>query len=139
MLNAAIKAVAVIALIFAAACAGDAPPPTEEPAEPVRITKLPAPTKPIDRQPGDARKRTIKDLDLGWCSKPVYCGDLGKIDCNSAADGPLYYFRKEDGVIVSTCGGACMVFSDDPEHPCRTMCPPPEWTCKGAGQLSRPQ
>lgn len=93
-------------------------------------------TTPISEAPPVATpSRSIKDLDLGYCSKPVYCNGVGKVDCNSAADGPLYYFRKEDGVIISTCGGACMVFSNDPDHPCRTKCPPPEWKCTGAERL----
>jgi len=94
-------------------------------------SELPVSETPPISKPG----RLISDLDLKRCSKPLYCGQIGKVDCNSAADGPLYYFWKESGEIISTCGGACMVFPSDPAHSCRTQCPPPQWSCKGRDRL----
>jgi hypothetical protein len=56
------------------------------------------------------------------CHLVAECGDLLAVDCNSAADGPLYYVNSSSLEKVSTCGGACM------KRNC-TDCPPKEWTC----------
>lgn len=56
------------------------------------------------------------------CVYQQSCGNLAAIDCNSAADGPLYYVNKTTKEIVAKCGGFCMAGG------C-THCPPKEWTC----------
>jgi hypothetical protein len=55
-----------------------------------------------------------------------YCGSLGFVDLGSAVDGPSYYFRRHDGVIVGRCGGYCMA---DANHSCQRACPPAGWSC----------
>ena len=57
--------------------------------------------------------------------RAFYCGDIGFVDVASAVDGPAYYFRRHDGRIIGTCGGACMINSER----CRRECPPAGWTC----------
>lgn len=59
----------------------------------------------------------------------VYCGNLGMLDCGAAVDGPLYYFDANSLEIISTCGGACFAPDAQQLEVCRTLCPPPEWTC----------
>jgi hypothetical protein len=66
--------------------------------------------------------------------KPYYCGGIGFIDLGSAVDGPAYYFRREDGVVIGHCGGACMI--DTPEGRCARECPPAEWICRPVPELS---
>ena len=78
---------------------------------------------------GPMTKATKVDLSAQYCSKPTYCGEMGRLDCNSAADGPLYYFDKATKDIISTCGGACMMVDGPNAQMCQTQCPPPEWTC----------
>jgi hypothetical protein len=69
------------------------------------------------------------------CKAPVVCGDLAYVDCDAAADGPAYYLRRGTGALISACGGSCMVLMErggaDTEQGkvCRTLCPPPGWTC----------
>jgi len=65
----------------------------------------------------------------GSCSKPVFCNNIAEVDCDSAVDGPLYYFERDTGKEISICGGYCM--DADPERTayCQTMCPPKEWIC----------
>jgi hypothetical protein len=58
--------------------------------------------------------------------RAYYCGDLGFVDMGSAVDGPAYYFRRHDGVIIGRCGGNCWA---DLNHTCRRECPPAGWTC----------
>lgn len=53
------------------------------------------------------------------------CGELASIDCNSAADGPLYYVKVQTKEIVGYCGGFCMAPREDR---CQN-CPPQDWTC----------
>jgi hypothetical protein len=62
----------------------------------------------------------------GRCTKPLYCGRIGYVDCGSAADGPAYYFERESGKVLGYCGGYCMM---DQKGQCRTSCPPKAWTC----------
>ena len=61
------------------------------------------------------------------CARPTYCGDIGYVDCQSDRDGPAYYFRRDNGEIISACGGYCM---GDPHNSCARNCPPPQWTCR---------
>ena len=106
----------LITFAFLTACASEAPPPEED--------VLPVPAQ--------AEAQKINEVIIGGqCSAPQYCGKYGKVDCNSAADGPLYYFLKDSGDIVSTCGGACMGPDPRQRKLCRTMCPPPDWSCDG--------
>jgi hypothetical protein len=67
------------------------------------------------------------------CSRPQYCGGIGYLDCGAAADGGAVYFDREDGEIISVCGGACMADIDR----CHRECPPPAWRAAGC-QSTRP-
>jgi hypothetical protein len=69
-----------------------------------------------------------RDTEIGRAARgPAhYCGALGFVDMGAATDGPAYYFRRRDGVIVGHCGGYCMA---DFNHRCRSECPPAGWTC----------
>ena len=50
------------------------------------------------------------------------CADLFAVDCNSPADGLLYFISGNTGQIVSTCGGACW---RNPNSDCeKGLCPP---------------
>jgi hypothetical protein len=55
------------------------------------------------------------------CRARLRCGDLLLIDCNSAADGPVYYVNQKTHAVVGTSGGLCK----------RGVCtgPPAEWVC----------
>jgi hypothetical protein len=57
-----------------------------------------------------------------------YCSGIGFIDLGSAVDGPSYFFRRSDGRIIGTCGGAC--WRQDQRERCRRECPPPGWSCR---------
>jgi hypothetical protein len=77
---------------------------------------------------GELPKRDTEiDRSARACSKPLYCGDIGYADCNSAADGPAYYFDRKTGKIIATCGGACMY---DADGRCKRECPPKGWACR---------
>ena len=73
------------------------PPGVESPAEP-------APANEED--PELARK--VREKFGADCRLERTCGEMVGVDCNSAADGPYYYARRENLETVSTCGGACM-------------------------------
>jgi hypothetical protein len=72
-------------------------------------------------------RNTEIDQAAKSCSKPLYCGAIGYLDCNSRTDGPAYYFSRKTGRIIAACGGYCM---DDPTGRCKTECPPAAWTCR---------
>jgi hypothetical protein len=57
------------------------------------------------------------------CKIESVCNNLVGVDCNSAADGPYYYIKRDTGELVARCGGYC------DGRDC-TNCPPKEWTCK---------
>jgi hypothetical protein len=63
------------------------------------------------------------------CSPVKTCGNLGYVDCQSAMDGPAYYFERATGKVVGYCGGFCWTPSEERRRQCRSRCPPPEWTC----------
>ena len=68
------------------------------------------------------------------CAAPVYCGDMVRVDCGAAVDGPLYFLDGKSGEEISACGGACwapesVLREEGRLEACRTLCPPPEWTC----------
>jgi hypothetical protein len=65
----------------------------------------------------------------GHCEETGRCHGIVQVDCGAAVDGPLYYFDEDSVEVISVCGGAC--FTNDPVQLelCRTMCPPPAWTC----------
>ena len=63
------------------------------------------------------------------CSEPKFCNNLVEVDCNSAADGPLYYLNRTNGNQISSCGGSCMLADDNQSEICKNLCPPKEWTC----------
>ena len=63
---------------------------------------------------------------VGPTTRAFYCGDTGFVDVGSAVDGPAYYFRRSDGAVIGTCGGACMM---DKDKSCDRDCPPKSWTC----------
>lgn len=73
--------------------------------------------------------RYISSIDQSMCDDVVVCGDLGKLDCGSAVDGPLYYFNLLNEEIISECGGICFASGPDQQEICETMCPPKEWSC----------
>jgi len=56
-------------------------------------------------------------------ARAYYCGDIGFVDLGAAVDGPAYYFRRRDGVIVGHCGGIRR------PNPGQRQCPPAGWTC----------
>lgn len=56
------------------------------------------------------------------CSRPLYCGGTGLLDCDSAVDGPTYYFERSSGRILCSIDwgvatGAC------PPWPCDMPAP----------------
>lgn len=59
------------------------------------------------------------------CQKPVYCGDVGYVDCGAAVDRPAYYFDRDSGEVLGRCGGYCMMQGEQ----CAASCPPPRWQC----------
>ena len=63
------------------------------------------------------------------CSEQGRCNGIVKVDCKSAADGPLYYFDEDTAELINCCGGCC--FTPDPakQEDCRLNCPPAGWTC----------
>lgn len=61
------------------------------------------------------------------CKSPTFCGDLVSISCAAEVDGPHTYYNNKTADLVMSCGGACMVVSDNPKV-CQA-CPPKEWTC----------
>ena len=63
------------------------------------------------------------------CDEPKFCNELVKVNCNSEADGPLYYLNKTNGNQISICGGACWHPQNEQVEVCKTLCPPKEWTC----------
>jgi hypothetical protein len=67
----------------------------------------------------------IKNTFGDNCSLHKECGALLGIDCQSAADGPYYYVKKDTLEVVARCGGFCM------GGHC-TNCPPAGWTCGSA-------
>jgi hypothetical protein len=69
------------------------------------------------------------------CHAPVICGEIVEVDCDSALDGPTYYFNKYTGERVSTCGGACWNPQGEQIGVCKTLCPPAEWNCDSPIQI----
>jgi hypothetical protein len=69
-----------------------------------------------------------RDTEIGRVAsgRAYYCGDLGFVDMGAAVDGPAYYFRRGDGVIVGSCGG---IRRPDPDRNAPRACPPAGWTC----------
>lgn len=65
------------------------------------------------------------------CQMTNICGNIGYVDCNSAADGSAYYVDARTLETISTCGGACM----SPIAPCEN-CPPKGWTCDPVGDTT---
>ena len=63
------------------------------------------------------------------CDKPKFCKNLVMVNCNSEADGELYYLNKNNGEQISVCGGACWIPQGDQIEVCKTLCPPKEWDC----------
>jgi len=64
------------------------------------------------------------------CKNIEVCGELVKMDCNSALDGPLYYFNNTRGKLLMVCGGACMRPNPDEPLSCKE-CPMRVWhQCK---------
>lgn len=64
------------------------------------------------------------------CTEVARCNGIVKVDCQSAVDGPLFYFDEASHEVISTCGGACFVPMDPQQQEvCRTLCPPPAFTC----------
>jgi hypothetical protein len=65
-----------------------------------------------------------------------YCADIGLIDMGAVVDGPAYYFRRSDGVIIGRCGGFCM--GEEIPGRCARECPPPGWQCHPAAGFHNP-
>jgi len=63
------------------------------------------------------------------CEEVSRCNGIVKVDCQSAVDGPLYYFDEDTVDLINCCGGCC--FTPDPakQEDCRVNCPPAGWTC----------
>jgi len=82
------------------------------------------------RRPVEGRLPS-RDTEIGRLAtgRAYYCGDLGYVDMGSAVDGPAYYFRRRDGVIVGRCGG---FRRPDANHNAQRECPPAGWTCRAA-------
>jgi hypothetical protein len=57
---------------------------------------------------------------LDDCEEVAACGDLVYVDCNSAVDGPAFYFNRVSSQLISKCGGWT---------PRDEACPPPAWDC----------
>jgi hypothetical protein len=96
---------AMLLTMACASLAGEGRRPVEGP--------LPPPDTEIGRAAGGGRA--------------YYCGDLGFVDLGAAVDGPAYYFRRRDGVIVGHCGG---FRRPDADHSPQRECPPAGWTCR---------
>ena len=64
------------------------------------------------------------------CNELSRCRGIVLVDCQSAVDGPTYYFEEQTLEVISVCGGACWLPHPDPANPevCRA-CPPAGWTC----------
>ena len=58
------------------------------------------------------------------------CNNLGLAECPNCIDTPNYYFSLETKQLISSCAGACWHPRDKQRQICKTLCPPPEWTCK---------
>ncbi len=82
-----------------------------------------------DEEDGD-EDQFISSVDQSNCSDLEICGDIGKLDCGSSVDGPLYYFNLQSEQIISVCGGACFLPEGEQQLVCATMCPPVEWDCQ---------
>jgi len=64
------------------------------------------------------------------CKHIEICGELVKMDCNSALDGPIYYFNNTHGKILMICGGTCMTPNSSDPLACKE-CPLQVWQqCK---------
>jgi len=50
------------------------------------------------------------------------CNHYIQLDFNSAADGMLYYLRKDTGVLYARCGGVCRSANDAQREECETTC-----------------
>ena len=84
--------------------------------------------KAVDDTP--LRPSHISSIDQTQCDAIEYCNDVGRLDCGSKVDGPLYYFNMHSEEIISVCGGACFNPGEDQQLVCETMCPPPQWSCE---------
>jgi hypothetical protein len=84
-----------------------------------------------------ANKNSLNDLHPNILAKKnssckyiEICGKLVKMDCNSALDGPVYYFNNKHGEILMICGGACMIPKPGEPLSCKE-CPLQAWQpCK---------
>jgi len=74
-------------------------------------------------------ERRAEKLSGGDCDEEIDCENLVFVDCGGDVDGPTYYFNRDTGDLISTCGGACLLPQGDQVEVCRTLCPPPAWTC----------
>ena len=54
------------------------------------------------------------------CSRPLYCDNMGYLDCNTEEDGPGYFFDRSTGKVISACGFGVGNAK---------TCPPPAWSC----------
>lgn len=138
-----LRAALPFAILLLSACTRGEPsaePPPATPATPPTPAETATPTEhPIVKAPEDdgaipsdvaqALAKRYPGPPDGMCSPPVVCGELVKIDCGAAVDGPLHYLRRKTGDEVSLCGGACMHPMGKQVEVCKTMCPPPAWTC----------
>jgi len=49
---------------------------------------------------------TLLELrEISHCTIYEACNSIIKVDCNSAADGPTFYFDEESEELLSVCGG----------------------------------
>ena len=53
------------------------------------------------------------------CKYVEVCCELVKMDCNSALDGPIYYFDNTHGKILMICGGTCIRLNKDEPLSCK--------------------
>lgn len=70
-----------------------------------------------------------REIQLSENFKISKCNNISFASCPTCLDTPSYYFKSETMQIISSCGGACWHPRGDQVRICKTLCPPPEWSC----------
>jgi len=70
-----------------------------------------------------------REVQLNEQYKVSKCGKISLAECPMCLDTPNYYFKSENKQLISRCQGACWHPTGDQARICKTLCPPPEWSC----------